>query len=75
LKRTRVRQYVERLTGWRRAWEGLRNQAFIMLDYEISIEDARRMFPTAERLWYNRGKTAVEVYAPLEVEVYPWPMK
>ena len=33
------------------------------------------MFPTAERLWYNRGKTAVEVYAPLEVEVDPWPMK
>ena len=25
-----------------------------------------------KKMWYNRSKTAVEVYAPLEVEVDPW---
>ena len=28
-----------------------------------------------KKMWYNRSKTAVEVYAPLEVEVDPWPKR
>ena len=78
MNRSRVRQYVERLNAWRRQMEGLRdlrNQPILMLDYEISIEEAKQMFgfqAHPDAIAVGVGHT---VHAPLEVEVDPWPTK
>ena len=74
-KRTRVRQFVERLTGWHDPYPDLRNQPFIVMDYEISVEEARAMFgfeAHPDAIGVIVGHT---VYAPIEVEVDPWPRR
>jgi hypothetical protein len=67
MKRTRVGQFVERLTAWRAIYWDLRDQPILALEYEISVEEARRRWPDPKVKW--------EVHSPLEVEVDPWPEK
>ncbi|MGA7885247.1 MAG: hypothetical protein WCA44_05845 [Acidobacteriaceae bacterium] len=73
MNRSRVRQYVERVTAWRRRMEGLRNQPIIMIEREISVEEAKRLYnfdAHPDAIAVGVGYT---VYEPLEVEVDPWP--
>ena len=79
MKRTRVRQYVERLTGWHYAdgaW--IRQQPFICFSQEIDIEELKRRYPDLPQYDIRTppmppGAIGQKlcIYAPLEVEVDP----
>lgn len=71
MKRTRVRQFVRRLTGWHSLHEDIRNQPWIVFTREMSIEDAKRIFgfqPPEDAIGCKIGYT---VYGPMEVTVSP----
>lgn len=72
MKRTRSRQYLERLTRWYDPWRDLRKQPWISWEREISVEEARAMYPN---LFDGRPMKRIgySVHAPLEIEVDPWP--
>ncbi len=71
MKRTRSAELLYRLSRWRDLYLDLARQPWITLEREIDIEEARKMFPTADRLWRNSVRTKIEVYAPMKVEVEP----
>ena len=76
MKRTGVREYVERLTGWHDPMGYIRHQPFVCLSYEMSIEEARRRWPESRLLLESEKPVlvlgnAVSVYTPFEVEVDP----
>lgn len=68
MKRTRVRQFVERLTAWRNRYGDLRHQPFMMTTQEISIEDFRSCYPRSGVL-----EERSVIYRPLEIDIGPWP--
>jgi hypothetical protein len=79
LKRTRVRQYVERLTGWHYAdgaW--IRQQPWVSFSQEIDIEELKRRYPDLPQYDIRMppmppGAIGQKlcIYAPLEMEVDP----
>ena len=85
MKRTRVGQFVERLTAgeYRFPCRELARQPIIVMDYEIDIDELRRKCPgvalNASCLPAPPPEVAQRigwtVYPPLEVEVDPWPEK
>lgn len=77
MKRTRVAEFVYRLTAWR---QFSYPQPFVTFEREVSIDEARRLFPggllDAQRAKYSaidlsKRTSVVNVYAPLEVVVDP----
>jgi hypothetical protein len=64
MKHTRSAQYLWRLTKWRELYEDLRNMPIYCFEQEISIEDAKRMFPDL------MAKSSV--YQPTVISVVPW---
>ncbi len=77
MKRTRVAEFVARLTCWRYRYADLRNQPCYIFSEEIDIEEAKRRYPNAVMQWPAPPPGAIgrrvgyTVYAPLEVEVDP----
>jgi len=65
MKTTRSWQYLWRLTKWRELYADLGNMPILSLEREISIEEAKRMFPG---IGVHVGYT---VYTPIKVEVTP----
>jgi len=74
-ERTRVRQFVERLTRWRDPWPDLRRQPFILFEQEITVEEARRLYGFLAHPEAFGVKVGYTVHSPLEVEVDPWPKR
>ena len=81
MKRTRVAEFVARLTCWRYRYADLRNQPCYIFSEEIDIEEAKRRYPNAVMQWPAPPPGAIgrrvgyTVYAPLEVEVDPMAKK
>ena len=85
MKRTRVRQFVERLTAWHDPYWDLRRQPFITFEREIDFEEIRRMYPLPDLIPLSEfpplppgavdRRIKYTVYSPLEVEVDPWPKR
>jgi hypothetical protein len=63
----------ERLTAWRDLCLDFRNQPFIIIEREISIEDAKRMYGFDAHPGAVSVQVGYTVHAPIEVEVDPWP--
>ena len=68
MKHTRSAQYLWRLTKWRELYDDLRNMPIYCFEQEISIEDAKRMFPD---LMLHGVAAKYTVHEPMEVAVDP----
>ena len=71
MKRTRSFQFLRRLTQWRELYLDLRSMPILCLDYEISVEEAKRRFgyrAPEGSIGMTVGHT---VYRPMEVELDP----
>lgn len=73
MKRSRSRQYLERLTRWYDPWRDLRHQSVFAFEREISIEDAKRLYGFVAHPDAVGVTVGYSVHAPLEIEVDPWP--
>jgi hypothetical protein len=71
MKRARSWQYFWRLTKWRDLYLDLARQPFITLEWEVDIEEAKRLFGHVAPPGVIAVQIGYTVYKPLEVEVTP----
>ena len=71
MKHTRSAQYLWRLTKWRALYEGLRNMPIYCFEWEISIDDAKRIFGFTAHPAATAVAIGYTVYSPIEIEVDP----